>query len=109
MAYSRRSIASATEVLLSVRQVLARAGAISAAKPLGRGTCRPLEDNGGEAGGALHLGTLPDQRPVERRERRRQIVDFMSPIGGPDRSEKLSDERIWQVVSYIRYLGGERP
>ncbi len=27
----------------------------------------------------------------------------------PAFSEKLSDERTWQVVSYVRYLGGRRP
>ena len=27
----------------------------------------------------------------------------------PAFSDKLSDERTWQIVSYIRYLGGARP
>ncbi len=27
----------------------------------------------------------------------------------PAYSEKLNDERIWQVISYLEYLGGRRP
>lgn len=27
----------------------------------------------------------------------------------PAFADKLTDERIWHVVSYLRYLGGERP